>query len=133
MGVHKVAIVLGPCFGSRLHTLTRRMHVWAVGSEENVAAAAQIRADDRQHPAGYTVTTMGRVGHETPEVLFCDMLDEVDEHHGVYAADPPWRVLHVCGIALTPAVQRELERRGATMITTESDGHFVAVRGTRGL
>lgn len=122
----RVAIVMLSDFGARLRELAERCHVWVVDTPANRQAAQAVWAtgpSDRSHG----VTTFMTHEGESSESALVNLLPVIDEHHGLrieWASDV---VLEVRGMALTAAVQSELDELGSFVIREDAGG-FVATR-----
>lgn len=127
MTAHHVAIVFNTDFGDALEALSRQMHVWIVGTPANKRIAREIWA---RHP-GYSresgVTTFDRTGYADVHGLFEGILGTVDEHHGVFEADPPSSILHVYGLPPDDRVRASLVEYGASIVEVLVD-RFTASR-----
>jgi hypothetical protein len=124
---YSVSIVLDRSYGSRLQELFKVGPAWAVDSPANRHCAEQLWAEfpARDHLDGITIFRTAE--DRSPEQVLIDEIGTIDEHHGIYSADPPYTVIRVVGSALTPEVRQVLERFGFDCFTINSGG-FDAVR-----
>lgn len=121
MEPHAVAIVLDIDFGERLVTLSRRMHVWIVGSLQNQPFVDRAWSESSEYSTTSGVTTFDRDGYHSEIALFSQILDTLDEHHA------SWTDLHIYGIEPTYEVRAALAEYGATTFVPHHD-HFIATR-----
>lgn len=124
---YSVSIVLDRNYGSRLGELLKGGPVWAIDSPTNRECAQQLWAElpDRDHLDGVTVFRSAE--DRSAEQMLIDEMGTIDEHHGIYSADPPYTVIRVVGSALTPEVRQLLESFGFDSFSITSGG-FDAVR-----
>jgi len=124
---YSVSIVLDRSYGPRLRELLKSGPVWAVDSPANRDCAQELWAEFpiRDHLDGITIfkSADGR----SPEEVLIDEVGTVDEHHGIYSADPAYTVILVVGSALTSEVRQVLAGLGFDTFTVNDDG-FRAVR-----
>jgi hypothetical protein len=107
----RVAVVLDPEFGDKLMELATSVHVWAVDSQANKAAADRyVRGLKDRNPCEgeikLTLTIFSR------EELDSGFLETLEDHHGEYAQDPPWSEIEVFGGSLVKSTQELLEEWG---------------------
>ena len=100
-GEVRVCIVLDPDFGERLLPLSNATPVWIVQSPANERWARAVwhagaSADD---PDGIS-NTKGVTTFAALPFGF-ELLDWIEEHHGLYAQDPPVTALEIIGLELT--------------------------------
>ncbi|HYF13518.1 MAG TPA: hypothetical protein VD971_00450 [Phycisphaerales bacterium] len=126
MSPHEVAIVVDPDFGEALRPLSRRMHVWTIQSPTNQPVIDLIWQEPGEYSLECGVTSFPREDEPLRE-LFADVVADVELHHGVWAHDPPWTVLHSYGIGVTDHVRETLAEYGVDQIEERPD-HFVATR-----
>ena len=124
---YSVSIVLDSGYGPRLRELLKLGPVWAVDSPVNRHCAEQLWAEfpARDHLDGITI--FRSAGDRSPEQVLIDQMGTIDEHHGIYSADPPYTVIRVVGSALTPEVRQVVESFGFDSFTNSSGG-FDAIR-----
>ena len=107
-----VSLVLDPDYGSSLGWLSERMHVWAVDSPSNRAAAEAIWPT---HPGDdpYTSLTLFNAspGEPTPD-LISRLLGEIELHHGMSSAGLPVAVIAVLGCPLSDEVRARFSEFG---------------------
>lgn len=121
---HHVALVVDPLFGERLASLSQRVHVWAVASSENYEVARRLweQRGVKEHRLESGVTTFNPTPGASPEEECVGILETIDEHHGEYSHDPPWSILEVYGVNLTPRIQNQLKEFGITRFEITEDG-----------
>jgi hypothetical protein len=79
----------------------------------------------RDHLDGITVFKPAL--DRSPEQMVIDQMGTIDDHHGVYFADPPYTAVRVVGSTLTPQVRQVLGSFGLDSFTLIDEG-FQAVR-----
>ena len=124
---YSVSIVLDRSYGPRLRELLKAGPLWAVDSPPNRDCAQQLWAEfpALDHLDGITVfkSAEGR----SSEQMLIDQMGAIDDHYGVYSADPPYTAVRVVGSTLTPQVQQVLGSFGFDSFTVTDEG-FQAVR-----
>ena len=109
---YKVYVIVDRQFGERLNELERGVPVWIVDTSDNMPVVRRLwqsRPDDN-HLNG--ITSFVDSQSSTPEQLFLNELYMIDLHHGIHSADPPYTVLVVIGVDLTPRIKNELATYG---------------------
>jgi hypothetical protein len=126
-GSYSVSIVLDRDHGSLLRELLKGGPVWAVDSPANRDCAQRLWAEfpARNHLDGITVFKAAE--DRSPEQTLIDEIVTIDEHHGVYSADPPYTAIRVVGSTLTQRVREVLGTFGFDSFTLTDEG-FQAVR-----
>ncbi len=111
-GEVRVCIVLDPDFGERLLPLPNATSFWIVQSPTNErwARAAWHTGASADDPDG-TSTTKG-VTTFAPLPFGFELLDRIEEHHGLYAQDPPVTALEIIGLELTQGFSAMLAEYG---------------------
>jgi hypothetical protein len=101
--------------------------VWAVDSPANRECAQQLWAEhpDRDHLDGITVFKSPE--DRSPAHMLIDQMATIDEHHGIYSADPAYTVVRVIGSGLTQEIRQVLGSFGFNSFTATDEG-FEAVR-----
>jgi hypothetical protein len=125
---YSVAILIGTS-SSDFRRLSDSMAVWAPDTPEIRFIAEGIwakRAALGQLPSNELTLYKFNSG-ESPETTFMDLLATVDLHHGEYSHDPPWTILTVYGVELSPAIKEALVEYGDFEFTFLPDG-FTAKR-----
>jgi len=102
---YTVSIVLDHHFGQRVREVHQRGPVWAVDSLANRECAKQLWSEfpTHDHLNGVTIFKPGE--GQSPEEILIDHIGTIDEHHGIYSADPPYTIISVVGGTLTPEVR----------------------------
>jgi len=106
-----IGLVLNPAYGARLASLADRMHVWAMESPDNRAAAEVVWPKYRPGTIGRGVTLFARAD-EMGEPQWSGLLGMIDLHHGPHAEDPPYEAVEVLGYPLTDDLRRWLKASG---------------------
>jgi len=117
---YTVSIVLDHHFGQRVREVHQRGPVWAVDSLANRECAKQLWSEfpTHDHLNGVTIFKPGE--GQSPEEILIDHIGTIDEHHGIYSADPPYTIISVVGGTLTPEVREALAEFGFdSFIATE--------------
>ena len=124
---YSVSIVLDRSYGPRLRELLKAGPVWAVDSPANRDCAQQLWSEfpARDHLDGITVFKSAE--DRSPEEVLIGEVGTIDEHHGIYSADPAYTVIRVVGSDLTSEVRQVLAGFGFDSFTVNNDG-FDAVR-----
>ncbi len=115
-----IGVVLDPGYGARLTSLAERMHVWAVESPANRAAAEVVWPKYGASTIDRGVTLFARAG-EMDEPQWSWLLGMIDLHHGPDSEDQPYRAIEVHGCPLTNDLRRWLNAGGfgASLPTAE--------------
>jgi hypothetical protein len=122
-----VFVVLDSEYGVSLSQLVANGPVWILDTPINRAAAQSFWDEfpDRNHLNGVTVFTSKNVP-SLEDALLCE-IDTIDMHHNGFWADPPYSVLEIIGVAITPKIQLELSKYGFNEFSNTAQG-FKAVR-----
>jgi hypothetical protein len=109
---YRVFVVLDRDYGQRLDQLAQNGPVWIVDTPDNRAVAQHIwaAAPNRSHLEG--VTTFKFPEDSSPEDILINELDEIDLHHGVHSANPPYTVIEVIGAGINGKVKESLSKFG---------------------
>jgi hypothetical protein len=137
---HRVAIVADRQF-TELETLSRAMHVWICSSPFNKESAQRIWRAAQESESEVTildegsdlesgVTTFDVSPTANAEEIVIGILSTVDEHHSEYSHDPPWSILEVYGVHLTPGLKVALGEFGVTEYEARING-FTCRRAVR--
>ena len=115
-----IGLVLDPDYGARLASLAERMHVWAVESPANRAAAEVVWPKYRSGRMDRGVTLFARTG-EMDEPQWSGLLGMIALHHGPDSEDPPYQVVEVFGYPLKNDLRQWFSASGfgAAMPTAE--------------
>ena len=121
-----VAVVLDHEYADELAHLLQVGPVWIVDTQTNREAAerAWTSSPNVNHLNG--ITLFRSTAASTEEMLSYKMA-EIDLHHGVYSADPPYTVLNVIGTSITDRLRDELSEYGFDQFYLSGSG-FRAVR-----
>jgi hypothetical protein len=124
---YRVVIVLDREYGERLSQLVGQAPVWIVDTPTNRAEAQKIWAADsnRSHLDG--VTTFKTKGDSSSEEALIDELDTIDEHHGIYSANPPYTIVEVVGLNISDRLRNKFSQFGFDQFESTSQG-FWAMR-----
>jgi hypothetical protein len=124
---NKVYVIVDRQFGERLNELERGVAVWIVDTSDNMPVVRRLwesRAGE-SHLTG--ITSFADAESSSPEGLFLKELYMIDLHHGIHSADPPYTVLEVIGVDVTPKIRDELATYGFDEFQNNLSG-FVARR-----
>ncbi len=124
---NKVGIVVDRNFGSRIPELARLFHVWVVESPRNTPVIQQFwetteRASPEADPFEDGITSFEAEEMESAQEMCERIAEDVDNHHGEFAHDPPWSEIEVYGVSLDEHLRKVFEELGATLISPTSDG-----------
>jgi len=123
---HAVALVVDPEFGERLADLSRRIHVWVLGTPTNRRVAERVWREARGvHSLESGITTFEESPDAAAEEIVRRQLPTIDLHHGAQSHSPPWSVLEVYGAPPTTALRAVLSEYGLTDVQATPHG-FVA-------
>ena len=123
---HAVALVVDPEFGERLTDLSRRIHVWVLGTPTNRRVAERVWREARGvHSLESGITTFEESPDAAAEEIVRRQLPTIDLHHGAQSHSPPWNVLEVYGTPPTTALRAILSEYGLTDVQATAHG-FVA-------
>lgn len=123
---YKVVVVVDENYGERLAGVSSDVPVWIVDTPGNRPVVERIWRERRAESHLTGVTLFNSYG-STPEQRFLAEIDTIDLHHGEYSADPPYSILEVIGVRLTPAIKTELAEYGFDQFGESQDG-FIANR-----
>ena len=126
-GPYRVFVVLDRNYGERLDPLAQNGPVWIVDTDANRVVAQHIWADapNRSHLEG--VTTFKFLEDSSPEDILVNELAQIDLHHGVHSANPPYTVIEVIGAGISDKVKESLSEFGFNHFETIPEG-FRATR-----
>lgn len=114
----KVGLVVDRSFGSRIDALARSFHVWVVASPSNKPFIQRFWQSEQPaigaDPLDLGITSFEAAESESPEETCARITEELDEHHGEFAQEPPWSEIEVLGACLTPRLRQAFESIGAT-------------------
>ena len=115
-----VGLILDAAYGARLASLADRMHVWAMESPDNRAAAEVVWPKYGPGTVDRGVTLFTRTD-EMNEPQWSGLLGMIDLHHGPLSEDPPYEAVEVFGNPLTNDLRRWLKASGfgASFATAE--------------
>jgi hypothetical protein len=109
---YKVAMVLDREFGNKLVALSRKIHAWVCDSPTNLKVVNKIRKDIKEFSMESGVTNFKVSKDDSAEDMFMNLIDAVDLHHGKFSHSPPWSILEVYGLRLSPVVEAKLHEFG---------------------
>lgn len=123
---HRVALVVDRHFGRALPALAADYHVWIVQSATNAPAIKDVWGREtlgkETDPLGTGVTAFEADIDEPADAICCRMAEEVAEHHGEFAHDPPWSEIRVVGVTLSPQLDEAFRAIGAVDVVAADDG-----------
>lgn len=124
---YSVTVVLDRAYCPLLRELFQDGPVWAVDSAANRECAQQLWKEhpDRNHLDGITIFKSPE--DRSPGQMLIDHMGTIDDHHGVFSADPAYTVLRVIGSGLTQEIRDLLSGIGFNVFTATDEG-FQAVR-----
>jgi hypothetical protein len=120
---YRVGLVVDRSYGERLVELARSFHVWAVASPSNTPVIQRLWAEATS--AG--ITSFKASEEESAEAMCARIADDIDEHHGELAHDPPWSEIAVYGVSLSERLREVFAELGATEFAPNEEG-FVCRR-----
>jgi hypothetical protein len=123
---YAVALVVDPMFGDRLSGIAPGTPVWIADTPGNRLAVERHWAQHSGQSASEGVTAFKVDPTGTPEDWCASVLPDVDLHHGRLSHDPPYSVIDVYGVPLTPALRAALGDFGFRSVLAR-DGGFRAV------
>jgi hypothetical protein len=125
---HEVFFILDACFPGDLWSLSRRGHVWLIGSPQNKDAAQAVwDRETGDYSPLQGVTTFD--GSKDTAETFYSFLGTIDEHHGEYSAPQPWDTIHVLGIPLDRVARAEItEALGIAAVVLDREAGGFAIR-----
>ena len=120
---HQVVIAFDADIGDAIFDLAKAYHVWLVDTPPNRQRAMRIwsvnRADARSMLFG--VTLFARPARDEAQAL-SKVIELVEDHHGIFAQDPPVDRLLVTGLSPTAEVLSTLNEWGYTRVEKVNDG-----------
>lgn len=124
---YKVYVVVDREFREKLAELERSVPVWIVDTPTNKPVAQRFwnERPDEGHLTG--ITTFNDLNTLSPEEMLLGHLDTIELHHGSHSADPPYTVIEVFGMQLTPNAKNVLSEYGFIVFHITSTG-FTASR-----
>ena len=128
---YRVALVVDPEFGEALLEIATSMHVWAVGTPTNRAAASTFWA---RLPKPYEpnfesgITTFNPNLGNGPQSWCQAIVGTVDEHHDEASHDPPYTQLLVYGLQFNEELRPSFLELGFTRFNSTTYG-FCATKG----
>ena len=125
---HAVALVVDPEFGERLADLSRRIHVWVLGTPTNRRVAERVWREARGvHSLESGITIFKDSVDAAADEIVGRQLPTIDLHHGAYSHSPPWSVLEVYGAPPSPALRAVLGEYGFTDVRATAEGLVATV------
>jgi hypothetical protein len=124
---YKVFAIVDRSFGEKLLTLPERVPVWIVNTVVNkpmVERLWQERAAEN-HLTG--ITAFNDTDSASSEDILIARLKDIDMHHGIYSATPPYTILEVVGTHLSARLKSEMKEYGFDDFRETGDG-FIAMR-----
>jgi hypothetical protein len=124
---YRVVVVLDREYGERLSQLVGQAPVWIIDTPTNRAEAQKIWAADsnRSHLDG--VTTFKTKSDSSSEEVLINELDTIDDHHGIYSANPPYTVVEVIGTSISDRLKSKFSQFGFNQFESTPRG-FCAMR-----
>jgi hypothetical protein len=118
---YPVALVLDTAFGTKLGSLSEKMHVWIVDTPTNRSMVEEIwRTDEKTE--GPCVTTFKALPDESAEQMCMRIIPVIEEHHDEYSVDGPYDTLEVIGLTLTEQLILFLKDFGFRNIEETKEG-----------
>ena len=106
-----VRLIVDPAFGERLATLPIEDPVWIIDSPQNTPVAHRLwRASTPDDDSD--ITTFKPGSNLAPDEEAIRMLDDVEEHHAGYSADPPYSFLEIIGCQASDRLLAALSELG---------------------
>jgi len=124
---YRISVVLDPGYGKGLIELSKRNHVWASSSKDNLSAAQGVNTEETEYSLERGITTFKVSNSSTPEERFVHIVNDIDLHHGEHSHGLPWNELEVIGVKPTEEVIAKLNEYGAISIVMTEQG-FLAKR-----
>jgi hypothetical protein len=120
-----VIIFVDPRFGDRLAELGDGRPVWIPDAPVNRPAAERLWRDRANGAQTYDITTFVVDSSFRPDEWCADILEVVDEHHGL--SESRGQSLRAVGCRSSPELAERLDRLGLTDVAHTNDG-FVPQR-----
>jgi hypothetical protein len=124
---YRVYVIVDRQFGEGLNELERGVPVWIVDSPDNMPVVRRLWQSRPDESYLNGITSFVDSKSSSPEGLFLKELYMIDLHHGIHSADPPYTVLEVIGVDVTPKIREELATYGFDEFQNNIRG-FVATR-----
>ena len=118
---YTVAVVVDPMFGERLFSVAARMPVWIADTPKNRLAVEEHWAQHSGQSTNEGVTAFKVDPTASPEDWCAGVLGTVDLH-GQFSHDPPYSVIEVFGVTVTPALRATPGELGFHSFTDRDDG-----------
>ena len=117
---YRVHMVVDPAFGERLSDMPVGEPVWILASPINEPVVRQLwrQRPSESHLDG--ITLFRSIG--SPEEAFLGQLGNVDLHHGVHSAWPPFSLLEVVGCLPSEEVRSALAEFGFSVSFISPEG-----------
>lgn len=119
---YKIIVVLDREFGEKISELPHGVPIWIIDSGVNRELIKRFWKDhpDESHLTGRTIFN-GAVDSSTEDILV-SLLDQINLHHGVHSADPPFTVIEVIGASPNESTKVELATYGFEEISLTAGG-----------
>ena len=124
---YAVALVIAPDFGEKLHSLSLRLHVWAVDTLPNRRVAEEIWSA-LPSPGAYNIesgVTIFTPYGKAAEDWCLGAIDSLDQHHDSSSHEPGYTVLEVYGVAPSAAIRKAFQTFGFAEFVATAYG-FIA-------
>ena len=125
-----VHLVVAADYGESLRSLPHNEAAWVADTPTNHPVIKSIWASyPREEYCGYPtgITSFQVVADKTPEDWVIGVLGDIEQHHDEYSQTPPYSVLRVVGISLSPQLRVELDECGFVRYEDSFDG-FIAYK-----
>jgi len=132
---YRIALVFDKFYGEKLFDLAENLYVWIIGSETN---RKYVKDYWDTHPANESIdpATGGRcfrlnldkgvtMMEDVSTPFDSELLDDLWDHHGMYAHDPPLSEILVIGLPFTDDVKRTIDDYGLSVIEKRADWFLV--------
>lgn len=129
---YKVGLVVDPAFGDKLESLAAKMHVWVVGTPQNLAIVQRIwdrLPKGSSHDIESGVTSFHETLGSCPLEWCLNVLGTIDQHHDEFSHDPPYSLLEVYGLFFSEPLRASFCEHGFTSFESTSQG-FIARKET---
>jgi hypothetical protein len=122
-----VFVVLEQEYGAGLLNLLPSGPIWAVNTSTNRVVAQDYWSEHPEISYLDGITVFDFANDASPEDTLVSELANIDLHHGIHSADPPYTILEIIGTNVTERIKQELGHYGFNRFDTTSAG-FRAIR-----
>jgi len=117
-----VTLIVTFSFSGDLLFLALNSHVWISEKSIDRDLVCEIWNNNKYQEGVGSLTTFTEVADGLPESSVADMLPTIDEHHGVYSQEPPWKTIEVIGARLTREIHEILDGLGVKSVEQTTEG-----------